>query len=131
MTSKAPEPLERIAVDEPTMSLLFTINTSPFLGKDGDYLTSRHIRERLDKSSRKTSPCASNPPTARTSGPCLAVGILHLSVLIETMRREGYEMQIGKPQVIFKEIDGARTSPLSTWSSTYPRPMPERPPNLS
>jgi len=98
-----PEVMERIAVDEPTMSLLFTINTSPFLGRDGDLLTSRHIRERLDAELQKNLALRVEPTDSEDKWIVYGRGILHLSVLIETMRREGYEMQIGKPQVLFKE----------------------------
>ncbi|MDA7743667.1 translational GTPase TypA [Flavobacteriales bacterium] len=107
-----PEVMERIAVDEPTMSLLFTINTSPFLGRDGDFLTSRHIRERLDAELQKNLALRVEPTDSEDKWIVYGRGILHLSVLIETMRREGYEMQIGKPQVLFKEIDGAKHEPF-------------------
>ena len=104
--------MERIAVDEPTMSLLFTINTSPFLGKDGEYLTSRHIRERLDNELQKNLALRVEATDSEDKWNVYGRGILHLSVLIETMRREGYELQIGKPQVLFKEVDGARHEPF-------------------
>jgi len=107
-----PEAINRIAVDEPTMSLLFTINTSPFLGKDGEYLTSRHIRERLDMELQKNLALRVEATDSEDKWNVYGRGILHLSVLIETMRREGYEMQVGKPQVIFKEIDGAKHEPF-------------------
>jgi GTP-binding protein len=107
-----PEVMERIAVDEPTMSLLFTINTSPFLGRDGDLLTSRHIRERLDAELQKNLALRVEPTDSEDKWNVFGRGILHLSVLIETMRREGYELQIGKPQVLFKEIDGATHEPF-------------------
>ena len=106
-----PDAIERIAVDEPTMSLLFTINTSPFLGKDGDYLTSRHIRERLDLELQKNLALRVEQTDAEDKWNVYGRGVLHLSVLIETMRREGYELQVGKPQVIFKEIDGKKHEP--------------------
>ncbi|MGB2424507.1 MAG: GTP-binding protein, partial [Flavobacteriales bacterium] len=109
---EAPEALERIAVDEPTMSLLFTINTSPFLGKDGDFLTSRHIRERLDAELQKNLALRVEATDSEDKWNVYGRGILHLSVLIETMRREGYELQIGKPQVLFKEVDGATHEPF-------------------
>ena len=107
-----PEVMERIAVDEPTMSLLFTINTSPFLGKDGDYLTSRHIRERLDQELQKNLALRVKPTDSEDKWTVYGRGILHLSVLIETMRREGYELQVGKPQVMFKDIDEVRHEPF-------------------
>ena len=107
-----PEAMERIAVDEPTMSLLFTINTSPFLGKDGDFLTSRHIRERLDAELQKNLALRVEATDSEDRWNVYGRGILHLSVLIETMRREGYELQIGKPQVLFKEVDGATHEPF-------------------
>ena len=107
-----PEVMERIAVDEPTMSLLFTINTSPFLGRDGSLLTSRHIRERLDAELQKNLALRVEPTDSEDKWTVYGRGILHLSVLIETMRREGYEMQIGKPQVLFKEIDGVKHEPF-------------------
>jgi len=107
-----PEPIDRIAVDEPTMSLLFTINTSPFLGKDGEYLTSRHIRERLDIELQKNLALQVEATDSEDKWNVYGRGILHLSVLIETMRREGYELQVGKPQVIFKQIDGVKHEPF-------------------
>jgi GTP-binding protein len=107
-----PEVMERIEVDEPTMSLLFTINTSPFLGKDGEYLTSRHIRERLEAELQKNLALRVEATDSEDKWNVYGRGILPLSVLIETMRREGYEMQIGKPQVLFKEVDGATHEPF-------------------
>ena len=107
-----PEPIDRIAIDEPTMSLLFTINTSPFLGKDGEFLTSRHIRERLEMELQKNLALRVEATDSEDKWNVYGRGILHLSVLIETMRREGYEMQVGKPQVIFKEIDGVKHEPF-------------------
>ena len=107
-----PESLPRIAVDEPTMSLLFTINTSPFLGRDGDYLTSRHIRERLDTELQKNLALRVEPTDSEDKWTVYGRGILHLSVLIETMRREGYELQVGKPQVLIKEIDDVKHEPF-------------------
>ena len=106
-----PDAIERIAVDEPTMSLLFTINTSPFLGKDGDYLTSRHIRERLELELQKNLALKVEQTDSEDKWNVFGRGVLHLSVLIETMRREGYELQVGKPQVIFKEVDGKKLEP--------------------
>lgn len=107
-----PEAMGRIAVDEPTMSLLFTINTSPFLGKDGEFLTSRHIRERLDAELQKNLALRVETTDSEDRWNVYGRGILHLSVLIETMRREGYELQIGKPQVLFKDIDGVQHEPF-------------------
>jgi len=106
-----PEPLTRIEVDEPTMSLLFTINTSPFLGKDGEFLTSRHIRERLDAELQKNLALRVEATDSEDKWNVFGRGILHLSVLIETMRREGYELQIGKPRVLLKEINGMLHEP--------------------
>ena len=107
-----PEPMTRIAVDEPTMSLLFTINTSPFLGKDGEFLTSRHIRERLDAELQKNLALRVEATDSEDKWNVFGRGILHLSVLIETMRREGYELQIGKPRVLLREVDGATHEPF-------------------
>ncbi len=109
---ETPEPMERIAVDEPTMSLLFTINTSPFLGKDGEFLTSRHIRERLDAELQRNLALRVEPTDSEDKWNVYGRGILHLSVLIETMRREGYELQIGKPQVLMREVDGETHEPF-------------------
>jgi len=109
---ETPEPLERIAVDEPTISLLFTINTSPFLGKDGEFLTSRHIRERLDAELQRNLALRVEPTDSEDKWNVYGRGILHLSVLIETMRREGYELQIGKPQVLMREVDGETHEPF-------------------
>ena len=109
---ETPEPMGRIAVDEPTMCLLFTINTSPFLGKDGDFLTSRHIRERLDAELQRNLALRVEPTDSEDKWNVYGRGILHLSVLIETMRREGYELQIGKPQVLMREVDGETHEPF-------------------
>ena len=109
---ETPEPMERIAVDEPTMSLLFTINTSPFLGKDGEFLTSRHIRERLDAELQRNLALRVEPTDSEDKWNVYGRGILHLSVLIETMRREGYELQIGKPQVLMREVDDQTHEPF-------------------
>ena len=109
---ETPEAIERIAIDEPTMSLMFTINTSPFLGKEGEYLTSRHIRERLDMELQKNLALRVESTDSEDKWNVYGRGILHLSVLLETMRREGYELQVGKPQVIFKEVDGVKYEPF-------------------
>ena len=107
-----PEPLPRIAVDEPTMSMLFTINNSPFYGKDGKFVTSRHIRERLLKETEKNLALHVQQTASEDKFQVSGRGVLHLSVLIETMRREGYELQVGKPDVIYKVINGIRCEPL-------------------
>ena len=107
-----PEPLPRIAIDEPTMNMLFTINTSPFFGKEGKLVTSRHLRERLFKETEKNLALRVEETDSEDKFLVYGRGILHLSVLIETMRREGYELQVGQPQVIFKEIDGQRCEPI-------------------
>ncbi len=107
-----PEPLKRIAVDEPTMSMLFTINNSPFFGKEGAYVTSRHIRERLYKELEKNLAMRIEETDSPEKLLVFGRGILHLSILIETMRREGYEFQLGQPQVIVKEIDGVKCEPV-------------------
>ena len=107
-----PEPLPRISVDEPTMSMLFTINNSPFFGKEGKFVTSRHLRDRLFKETEKNLALKVESTDTEDKFNVFGRGILHLSVLIETMRREGYELQIGKPEVIMKEIDGVRCEPF-------------------
>lgn len=107
-----PDPLEPIAIDEPTMSMLFTINDSPFFGKEGRYVTSRHIKDRLDLELEKNLALRVLPTDSADSFNVYGRGVLHLSVLIETMRREGYELQVGQPQVLFKEIDGQRNEPI-------------------
>lgn len=106
-----PEALPRIAIDEPTMSMLFTINNSPFYGKDGKYVTSRHLRDRLFKETEKNLALRVEETDTEDKFNVFGRGILHLSVLIETMRREGYELQVGRPQVIIKEIDGKKHEP--------------------
>jgi len=107
-----PEALPRIEVDEPTMSMLFTINTSPFFGKEGKFVTSRHLRDRLYKEMEKNLALRVQDMDTEDKFTVYGRGILHLSVLIETMRREGYELQVGKPEVIFKEIDGKKHEPI-------------------
>ena len=105
------EALKTIAIDEPTMSMLFTINDSPFFGQDGKFVTSRHINDRLAKELEKNLALRVNETDSADKFLVFGRGVLHLSVLIETMRREGYEMQIGQPQVIIKEIDGVKCEP--------------------
>ncbi len=107
-----PEPLERISIDEPTMNMLFTINNSPFFGKEGKFVTSRHLRDRLFKETEKNLALRVEETDKEDTFLVYGRGILHLSVLIETMRREGYELQVGQPQVLFKEIDGQRHEPI-------------------
>jgi GTP-binding protein len=107
-----PEALPRIAIDEPTMSMLFTINNSPFFGKEGKYCTSRHLRDRLYKELEKNLALRVEDGESEDKFNVFGRGILHLSVLIETMRREGFELQVGKPQVIYKEIDGKKCEPM-------------------
>jgi len=107
-----PEALPRIEVDEPTMSMLFTINNSPFFGKEGKFVTSRHLRDRLYKETEKNLALRVDNTDTEDKFNVYGRGILHLSVLIETMRREGYELQVGKPQVIIKEIDGRQHEPV-------------------
>jgi GTP-binding protein len=109
-----PEPLQRIEVDQPTMSMLFTINTSPFFGKEGKFVTSRHLRDRLFKETEKNLALRVHETDTEDKFDVYGRGVLHLSVLIETMRREGYEFQVGKPQVIYKNIDGVKSEPVET-----------------
>ncbi|MFC0264719.1 translational GTPase TypA [Fontibacter flavus] len=109
-----PEPLPRIAIDEPTMNMLFTINNSPFFGREGKFVTSRHLRDRLMKEMEKNLALRVESTDSEDKFLVYGRGILHLSVLIETMRREGYELQVGQPQVIFKEIDGVQCEPIET-----------------
>jgi GTP-binding protein len=109
-----PEELPRIAIDEPTMSMLFTINNSPFFGKEGKFVTSRHLRDRLYQEIEKNLALRVEDTDTEDKFNVYGRGILHLSVLIETMRREGYELQVGKPQVIYKEIDGVKHEPYET-----------------
>ena len=107
-----PEVIERIAIDEPTMSMMFSINDSPFFGKEGKFVTSRHLRERLMKEIEKNLALRVEETDTEDKFLVYGRGVLHLSVLIETMRREGYEFQIGQPQVMFKEVDGVKMEPI-------------------
>lgn len=109
-----PQPLPRISIDEPTMNMLFTINNSPFFGKEGKFVTSRHLRDRLFKEMEKNLALKVEPTDSEDKFLVYGRGILHLSILIETMRREGYELQVGQPQVIFKVIDGIKCEPIET-----------------
>lgn len=116
-----PEALPSITIDEPTMSMLFTINDSPFFGKEGKFCTSRHIQERLDKELEKNLALRVAPVEGYTDRWIVSGrGVLHLSVLVETMRREGYELQVGQPQVIYKEIDGVRCEPIEELTINVP-----------
>lgn len=124
--ASAPEPLTSIRVDEPTMSMLFTINNSPFFGKDGKFVTSRHIHDRLVKELDKNLALRVEPTDSADSWLVYGRGILHLSVLIETMRREGYELQVGQPQVIIKEIDGVKCEPIEQFTVNLPEEYSSR-----
>jgi GTP-binding protein len=118
-----PEPLETISIDEPTMSMLFTINNSPFYGKEGKFVTSRHIHERLMRELEKNLALHVEPTDSADAWNVHGRGVLHLSVLIETMRREGYELQVGQPQVLYKEIDGQKYEPIELLNIDLPEEM--------
>lgn len=115
-----PEPLPTIKIDEPTMSMLFTINNSPFFGKEGKFVTSRHVKDRLEAELERNLALQVKETNSADSFMVYGRGILHLSVLIETMRREGYELQIGQPQVIIKEIDGVKNEPIEELTIDLP-----------
>jgi GTP-binding protein len=117
---ETPEALERIAIDEPTMGMLFTINDSPFFGQEGKFVTSRHVRERLEKELEKNLAMRLEDTDSADSLMVYGRGVLHLSVLIETMRREGYELQIGQPRVITKLIDGQKNEPVEELTIDVP-----------
>ena len=118
---ETPEALPSISIDEPTMSMLFTINDSPFFGKEGKFCTSRHIQERLDKELEKNLALRVSAVEGYTDRWIVSGrGVLHLSVLVETMRREGYELQVGQPQVIYKEIDGVKCEPIEELTINVP-----------
>ena len=121
-----PEGLASIAIDEPTMSMLFTINDSPFFGKEGKFVTSRHIRDRLTKELEKNLAMKLGETDSADKFMVFGRGVLHLSVLIETMRREGYELQIGQPQVIIKEIDGQKCEPIEELTIDLPESLSGR-----
>jgi GTP-binding protein len=118
-----PEGLKPISIDEPTMSMLFTINNSPFFGKEGKFLTSRHVRDRLFKEMEKNLALRVDETDSADAFLVFGRGILHLSILIETMRREGYELQVGQPQVIVKTIDGVKCEPVETLTVDVPEPV--------
>ena len=125
-----PEALPRTEIDQPTMSMLFTINNSPFFGKEGKFVTSRHIRDRLFKELEKNLALKVETTDSEDKFNVFGRGVLHLSVLIETMRREGYELQVGRPQVIIKEIDGKKHEPMETLSIDVPEDMASKAINL-
>jgi GTP-binding protein len=121
-----PEALKTIDIDEPTMSMLFTINDSPFFGKEGKFVTSRHIRDRLTKELEKNLAMKLGETDSADKFMVFGRGVLHLSVLIETMRREGYELQIGQPQVIIKEVDGVKCEPIEELTIDLPENLSGR-----
>ena len=125
-----PEALPRIEVDQPTMSMLFTINNSPFFGKEGKFVTSRHLRDRLFKEMEKNLALRVDTTDSEDKFTVFGRGVLHLSVLIETMRREGYELQVGRPQVIIKDIDGVKSEPFETLSIDVPEESASKAINL-
>ena len=125
-----PEALPRIQVDQPTMSMLFTINNSPFFGKEGKFVTSRHLRDRLFKEMEKNLALRVDTTDSEDKFNVFGRGVLHLSVLIETMRREGYELQVGRPQVIIKDIDGVKSEPYETLVIDVPEDVASRAINL-
>ncbi|MEO1715052.1 MAG: EF-Tu/IF-2/RF-3 family GTPase, partial [Bacteroidota bacterium] len=118
-----PDALPPIRIDEPTMSMLFTINDSPFFGKEGKFVTSRHLRDRFEKELEKNLALRVEATEKADAWRVFGRGVLHLSVLIETMRREGYELQIGQPQVIIKEIDGVKSEPVEELTIDLPDEM--------
>ena len=115
-----PQALPTIAIDEPTMSMLFTINDSPFFGKDGKFVTSRHIKDRLEQELERNLALRIEDTGSADKFLVFGRGVMHLSVLIETMRREGYELQIGQPQVIIKIINGVKCEPIETLTIDLP-----------
>jgi GTP-binding protein len=125
-----PEALPRTEIDQPTMSMLFTINNSPFFGKEGKFVTSRHIRDRLFKELEKNLALKVETTDSEDKFNVYGRGVLHLSVLIETMRREGYELQVGRPQVIIKMIDGKKHEPMETLSIDVPEDVASKAVNL-